>query len=533
MPYARQFFAEFFRSLLDMLRARLSMYPCMVTESRRPRGSAEARSGSVLGALGGVAACVSLIFSGTASAAILQDLFHDPWGIERGSVPTQLGRPWQHPPKQLPSARIPRTVAAVPRFTSLWSLTQYALAHNPQSRQAYANLQAAAAGLGVADAAYLPTLSLQSTAARSEANTTAGFSIPIQNNDSTNLTFSYILLEFGARRAARDQALAQIYLDGFDYNAALQSVALTVTKAYYALIGEEALVRAYERTVAEDRASLDAAQIKRRAGMATVADVLQAQSALAQARANLISAQAQVRSDRGVLAESCGLAPTADILVPPLQTRARPPKLGLDLRRLMRQALRDNPSVRAAAAKVLDSQATVRADRAAGMPTLSFQASGGKRFQNGLLPSENWSLGVSLRVPLFNGFQDSYRISEARALERSSQASLDNEAATIRSTVYQDVQQLQGSRTAAQAARLAVTSARASLAAVQAQYKVGLATMIDVLTAQANLTTAEQTEIQDLTTSYTDLANLADALGYIALPQKLGTGEDSEWEARP
>jgi len=505
----------------------------IVSGFRRLRGSAGSRCVGLLGVLAGVVAWAALTLSGVADGAILQGLFHDPWGIERSELPSQIGRPWDHQPRQLPQARVPEASAVAPKFTSLWSLTQYALAHNPKSRQAYANLQAAAAGLGVADAAYLPTLSLQSNAARSEANTTAGFSIPVQNNDSTNLTFSYILLEFGARSAARKQALAEIYLNGFDYNAALQSVALTVTKAYYTLIGEEALVRAYERTVAEDRASLDAAQIKRHAGMATVADVLQAESALAQARANLLSAQAQVRADRGVLAESCGLAPTAHIAVPPLRTDAQPPTLGVGLHELMERALRDNPSIRAAAASVLNSRATIRADQAAGMPSLSFQASGGKRFQNGLLPSENWSLGVSLKVPLFDGFQNSYRISEARAQERSSQASLDDEAATIRSTVYQDVQQLQGSRTAAQAARLAVQSARASLAAVQAQYKVGLATMIDVLTAQATLTTAEQTEIQDLTTSYTDLANLADALGYIALPRKLDAGEDPEKEIQP
>ncbi len=477
--------------------------------------------------LGGLFALLAT--SMPASAGLFQGLFHDPWGIEHSELPGQLGQSWDHAPKQLPQAKLPATASSVPRFTSLWELTQYALAHNPQSRVAYENLRAAAAGLGVADAAFLPSINLQGSAARSQANTTAGFSIPVTNSGSANLTFSYILLEFGARRAARQQALAQIYLNGFDYNSALQSVALSVTQGYYTLIGEEALVRAYQRTVLEDRASLDAALIKRHAGMATVADVLQAQSALAQARANLISAQAQVRADRGVLAQDCGLAPTAAIAVPPLDTQAKAPALAPDVEQLMHRALKDNPAIRAAAAKILDSQAAIRADQAAGMPSLSFQASAGKRYQNNLLPSENWSLGFSLKVPLFNGFQDSYQISEARAQERSARASLDNEAATIRSTVYQDVQQLQGARSAAEAARLAVQSARASLKAVQAQYKVGLATMIDVLTAQATLTTAEQTEIQNLTTSYTDLANLADALGYIGLPpQLLGTDRNAK-----
>jgi len=45
--------------------------------------------------------------------------------------------------------------------------------------------------------------------------------------------------------------------------------------------------------------------------------------------------------------------------------------------------------------------------------------------------------------------------------------------------------------------------------------------MVDLLTAQAALTTARQTQIQDITTAYIDLANLANALGYIEIPQDL------------
>jgi outer membrane protein TolC len=42
--------------------------------------------------------------------------------------------------------------------------------------------------------------------------------------------------------------------------------------------------------------------------------------------------------------------------------------------------------------------------------------------------------------------------------------------------------------------------------------------MLNLLTAQATLTTAEQTRIQDMTTAYVQLANLANALGMIGLP---------------
>lgn len=464
--------------------------------------------------------CCGLAGLGSAQAAVFDHLLSDPLDT-RAWISQETGQPWEGNPRHLPQAA---TLAPVPFLqpTSLAALTAFALAHNPATRVAFANLQAAAAGLGVAESAYLPTLTLQSNAARSEANTTAGFSIPILNSDSTNLSLSYVLLDFGARAAQRDQALAEIYLNGFDNNSALQSVALSVTQNYYQLLGEQALVRAYHQTVTEDAASLDAARIKQHSGLATISDVLQAQAALAQARANLIAAEAQVRADTGALAQSCGLPASQAIPVIPLNTRVLPPMVTPPLRALVFRARHYNPSVLAAAAQILADRATVRADQAAGLPTLSLGVSGGKRLQSGLAPSENWSIGFTLRVPLFTGFKDTYQIRQARAQERGARASLNEETQKIETIVFQDYQTILGARSAASAARLAVTSARASLTAIQAQYKVGLATMLDVLTAQAALTTAQQTEIQDITTSYVQLANLADALGYIGFPAMKG-----------
>ncbi len=404
---------------------------------------------------------------------------------------------------------------------TLAELTAFALRHNPATEVSYANLQASAAGLGVATSGYLPTLSLTSSASRSQQNSTAGFAIPPLNADSTSLSLSYVLLDFGARAAERNAAKAEVFISGFDNNLAIQNVSLSVTQNYYQLIGEQALVRAYQQTVAEDQASLETARLQQKSGLATISDVLQAQAALAQAKAELVSAQAQVQSDRGALAESCGLPATNPIPLKPLNTHTLPPNVIPAVQRLIHYAVSHNASVSADAAQILADRADVQSDQAEGLPTLSLNASGGKRFQNQLLPSQNWSIGVTLTVPIFSGFKDTYQVEEARSQVRSAQATLNEETQTVSLSVYQDYQTVLGARESARAAQLAVTSAKASLKAVRAQYKVGLATMVDLLTAQATLTTAQQTEIQDITTGYIDLANLANALGYIEIPHDL------------
>ncbi len=452
-------------------------------------------------------------------AAPLDSLFSDPYETQSW-LTSGVGKVWQDHHLHLPQSITPRHVL-FSHPVSLAQLTAFALIHNPSTHVAFANLQASAAGLGVATSAYLPTLTLTSSGSRSQQNSTAGFSIPALNADSTSLSLSYVLLDFGAREAERNAAKAQVYISGFDNNNALQSVALAVTQNYYQLIGEQSLVRAYRQTVDEDTASLDSAHIQQKSGLATISDVLQAQAALAQARSELISAQAQMLSDRGGLAQSCGLPVNNPIPLIPLNTQVLPPLVTPSVQTLIHYAMRHNTTLSADAAQILADRADIQSDQAAGLPTLTLGVGGGKRFQNQLEPSQNWSIGVTLTVPIFTGFKNTYQVAEARAQVSSAEASLNQESQTIALTVYQDYQTVLGAREAAKAARLAVLSAQASLAAVRAQYKVGLATMVDLLTAQATLTSARQTQIQDITTGYIDLANLANALGYIQIPHSL------------
>lgn len=314
-----------------------------------------------------ILAILLLASSSLAVAAPLDMVLTDPFDTKSG-LPNQDGRLWRAPHIRYPLPNSPHEQTFV-HPVSLVQLTAYALSHNPTTREAFANLQAAAAGLGVAMSGYLPTLTLSSNASRSQQNSTAGFLVPALNSDSTNLSLSYTLLDFGARAAQVNEARAALWIQGFDNNQSLQSVALSVTQNYYQYIGEQAVVAAYKQTVAEDKASLDSAQLQQKSGMQTIADVLEAKSALAQANANLISAQAQVRADAAALAESCGLPPNQHIPVAPLDVHIPPPDITPSVHALIRYALHHNTTVSADAAQILEDRATVDADIAAGLPT--------------------------------------------------------------------------------------------------------------------------------------------------------------------
>ena len=71
----------------------------------------------------------------------------------------------------------------------------------------------------------------------------------------------------------------------------MQQVMLSVLNAYTAYLGNKGLVTAYEQDLKDAQVALDAAKVMRTAGLATLNDVLLAQSTLEQTRTNLLQAQ--------------------------------------------------------------------------------------------------------------------------------------------------------------------------------------------------------------------------------------------------
>jgi len=179
----------------------------------------------------------------------------------------------------------------------------------------------------------------------------------------------------------------------------------------------------------------------------------------------------------------------------------------------MRAALRANPALQEARAQVAAAQANLRSAQASGLPSLGVSSNYGYLFQGGFRPADTWTVGFTLTVPIFNGYNTHYQIRQARAQEEQARANLANSRNTAMLAVWQDYHSFRGALAAYPGARSGLENARKALEVVQAQYKVGQATIQDVLQAEAALAQARNTLIQNLVTSYVALAQLTQAVG--------------------
>src|SRR5207244_1748364 len=103
------------------------------------------------------------------------------------------------------------------------------------------------------------------------------------------------------------------------HNAVIQNVVLGVASAYFDYMATKALLAAQQTTLREAQTNLEAAEQRHRVGLATIADVLQAKTALSQAQLTLETTEGALQTTRGALALSMGLPANVpyDVAIPP------------------------------------------------------------------------------------------------------------------------------------------------------------------------------------------------------------------------
>jgi outer membrane protein TolC len=402
---------------------------------------------------------------------------------------------------------------------ALADVVQLALCNNPQTRSLWASARAQAANIGVNMSTYLPTLSVSGSGTRNLSRATGQTSA--SNSRSLSLTASYLLYDFGARAANLENAKQLLVAANATRDSTLQANFLTAVQSYYALLSARANVEALQ--VAEDAAkeSLAAAQARYLAGVATPADKLQAQTALAQATLNLVTARGNERNAQGTLANIMGFDASQPYALAPVVVRDPDPAAEQDIGRLIAQAREKRPDLAAADAQIKAAEAQLAASRAANMPSISVNASTSSINTTGVPTTNSGSLGVSVSVPLFTGLRNTYQIRASQAQLETKVAARDLLANQVALDVWKAYQALLTNSQALRTANELVASAELSEKMALGRYKAGVAglSIIDVLNAQSALASALQQHVSALYNFQSSRLALAQAIGVLDLTQ--------------
>ena len=374
---------------------------------------------------------------------------------------------------------------------TLVAVVDAALCNNPQTRAAWANARAAAAQLGSAQSAYLPTLNGSASISR-DRNALTGNAATNQN---LGLSLNYLLFDFGARSAQTDAARATLEAANRNQDQSVNAVYLAVVQAYYQYFAAQAQLEALHEAEKSAQLSLNAADARFQAGTNTKADVLQAQTAYSQARLSSLRGEGGVRIAQGVLSNAMGMVADQVVSLAPPTDQVLSKNLPDNVRELILQAQQQRPDLQAAAAQLRVAQAQVRAAAAAGKPTVALTASSNYQ-DNGSLNGAGSSVGVAVAMPLFSGFNTTYKVRAAEAQVAASQAQRAQVANQVALDVWRAWQTLATEAAALAATDDLINSAAASAQLALGRYRAGVGNILDVLSAQASLASARSQQVQ-------------------------------------
>ncbi|HEX2815793.1 MAG TPA: efflux transporter outer membrane subunit, partial [Phenylobacterium sp.] len=282
---------------------------------------------------------------------------------------------------------------------------------------------------------------------------------------------------------------------------------------YLTLRGLDAQLRLLETTTAAYERALQLTQILHDGGAAAGLDVARAQTQVSTARAQITDIGAQralmehaIAALVGESASSFSLAPVNADLPQPRVAVSAPSVL-----------LQRRPDIAAAERRAAAANADVGVARAALFPALALDGSAGWQTAGGInllqAPNTYWMLGPQLVGAIFDGGRRKAGVAASRAA--FDQASANYRAAVL--DAFRDVedQMALANRLAAEARDQtdAVTAARRSVELADIRYRQGVATYLDVVTAQTAALTAEQGAIQLTTRRLQASVNLTRALG--------------------
>lgn len=343
-----------------------------------------------------------------------------------------------------------------------------------------------------------------------------GYSASTIASESATITITQLIYD-GGRTIAEIRSAKEADIAGrATLLRALQTLAYNVATAYYAVLEDNATVKADAQLVHEFQVNEASVAAQIRNGAAARSDIAAAQFQTAQAKGNLVTAQGTAIGAQATFATTLGL--DADSMVVPKTINGQPnmQPLGYDVS--LKRAILMRPDYISAAYTVASEQEAVRYAKLARFPVLSASASDGTsrtfidcytssttKANGNVIPfsecpgpqgwSNDKSLGLDLTFPIYDQGATNYNVAYAAAQLDQALASFNTTRLTVQSDVRSALATLVSSQANLVQARSELTSAQVSLDATQAQYRVGAATILNVVTAEANLSTAQSAYI--------------------------------------
>jgi outer membrane protein len=399
------------------------------------------------------------------------------------------------------------------------------LVHNKMLQRTMEEKDIAHGARLIASSAYLPNVSVSGQYLRKDEAISLSLpgAPPIQfsvlDNYSAALSVTQPIYAGGAISAQVRAARLLTLLTDEVVRAAVQDVVYAAETAYYNLVLNQHLVDVSTEAVRSAKVHLDQVQKRRAGGVASDFDVLRAQVELSNFEADLIRSKNAINLARASLIKTMGVSQDSDFVLSDELVYA---PIQVSMAQAVQEAFTNRPDLYRQEYQIRQQREQLQIARSRYLPNVSgFFANTWARPDPHSVAAEQkwgsaWQGGVQGAWPIFNGFQREGQVIQEKARLRQAQIGLVDTEETALYELTQALLSMENAVEFVQSQQLNVTRATEGLRLAEVGYQQGINTQVELIDAQAALTTARVNYYQAIYSHVAAKLALQRAMGTIA-----------------
>jgi outer membrane protein TolC len=303
-----------------------------------------------------------------------------------------------------------------------------------------------------------------------------------------------------SEKAARDR-----------YAATRADIALEAYRQFYELLKATKLAQVSRENLELSRDQLRRTEARFELGSVAKGDVLKQKVQLSQAELDILRDRRAILLESARLANLLGVDPSRPI---PIDTTLTEPALEADSVAVLEEALARRPELAEARSLLAGAEAGLGSAQGLRYPSIDgslgyfFETPGWPDNLNQIGNFDNWSLQLTMSVPIFDGFNAKGQIRQAEARKLQANYQLRDQELKISVEVEEVLQAISLSRERIDVARDGLAAAAEDLKLSQEKYNVGSATVLELIDAQVNHVRAQSDYVSALADAHVAVVQL-------------------------
>lgn len=400
---------------------------------------------------------------------------------------------------------------------SLAELIDIALQNNPDTKITWAEARAQAAKYGQSLSGYFPEITGIGTYTRQRETFSLSGDVHqpyLLTTITPELSVTYTLFDFGQRRYSSESARQTLFYADWTHNQEIQTIIQLVMDDYYDYLFQKQQLIAYEADLENATATLDATEQQFQFGVSALGDIAQAKTSYLQKKINVLTQKKNVETAFAKLANDVGLPANIDFTVQDLPRKIFVDAILESVDALISTAQRQRQDLFAAKADILSKEADVKYAKSLRYPVFEGSYDLGKNYYNHDEKEDyHWTLIFKVSIPLFRGMYYQNGIRYAKANLAKSTAELLQKELNIIEEVTVSHYDVQVAADTLKFSEEYLAAAEEEFKIALSNYKQGVNTILDVLSAQSSLADARSKLASAKKDWYTSLASLAYSTG--------------------